>query len=240
MAGSMPRGGEQQRRRPRDRSARAGARRISSRPHERLLASLHRPGWRRTALLRRSLAGALAVTALVLALIPDDAGTPVLVAARDIASGTALGDADLAVVTWPTALVPAGALRAPGDAGGRVLAGAARAGEPLTDVRLTGRESAARLTGRPDAAAVPVRLPDPDVAGLLAPGSRVDVVTPGRDDGRPIVLAADAAVLTVLAAVPDSPGRAPPGRLVLVALPRAEAARVAAAALSEQVAVTLR
>jgi hypothetical protein len=87
---------------------------------------------------------------------------------------------------------------------------------------------------------VPVRLPDPDVARLLAPGSRVDVVAPGRDDGRPVVLAADATVLTVLAADPDGPGQASRGRLVLVALPRSEAAGVAAAALSEQVAVTLR
>jgi hypothetical protein len=54
------------------------------------------------------------------------------------------------------------------------------------------------------------------------------------------VLAADATVLTVLAADPDGPGQASRGRLVLVALPRSEAAGVAAAALSEQVAVTLR
>jgi pilus assembly protein CpaB len=49
-------------------------------------------------------------------------------------------------------------------------------------------------------------------------------------------------VLTVVAAEADtiSPGQGSRGRLVLVALPRADAARVAAAALSEQVAVTLR
>jgi hypothetical protein len=87
---------------------------------------------------------------------------------------------------------------------------------------------------------VPVRLPDPDVARLLRPGSRVDVITPGRDEGRPEVLAADAAVLTVLDTDADGPGRGTQGRLVLVALPRSAAARVAAAALSEQVAVTLR
>jgi Flp pilus assembly protein CpaB len=213
--------------------------RIAPRPYELLAGAMRGPGWRRTALLRRVAAGLLAVLALVLALVPADAGSPVVVAARDLASGTTLGPADLAVATWPTALVPDGALRAPGQLGGRVLAGAARAGELLTDVRLTGPESAARLTGRADAAAVPVRLPDADVAGLLVPGSKVDVVTPGRDD-RPIVLAADAAVLTVLAPEPDAPGRAPPGRLVLVALPRSDAARVAAAALSEQVAITLR
>jgi hypothetical protein len=121
-----------------------------------------------------------------------------------------------------------------------VLAGAARAGEPLTDVRLAGPEQVGPIRGSPDAAAVPVRLADPDVAALLAPGSRVDVVTPGPTGDRPVVLAADAAVLTVLATGPDPPGQGARGRLVLVALPRADAARVAAASVSEQVAVTLR
>lgn len=217
----------------------ARRRRIAPRAHERLVDVLRGSGWRRTLLLRRSATGLLALTALALALVPTEAGDPVVVAARDLGSGTALTAGDVTVATWPAALVPAGALRAPEQAGGRILAGAARSGEPLTDVRLAGPESAARLTGRTDAAAVPVRLPDPDVAALLVPGSRVDVVTPGRDD-RPVVLAADAAVLTVLAAAPDAPGRAPPGRLVLVALARDDAARVAAASLSEQVAVTLR
>jgi pilus assembly protein CpaB len=133
-------------------------------------------------------------------------------------------------------------LTAPADGTGRVLAGAARAGEPITDVRLAGPDAAGRVTGRPGDAAVPIRLADPDVARLLEPGSRVDVVTPAPDGDRPVVLAADAAVLTVVAAEADtiSPGQGSRGRLVLVALPRADAARVAAAALSEQVAVTLR
>jgi pilus assembly protein CpaB len=214
--------------------------RVAPRPHERLFETLRGSGWRRTALLRRAAAGVLAVLALALALVPDDPGVAVVVAARDLASGTMLSPGDVSSSTWPAALVPAGAVRAPPEVAGRVLAGAARAGEPLTDVRLTGRESAARLTGRPDDTAVPVRLADPDVAGLLTPGSRVDVVTPGGEDHQPVVLAADAAVLTVLAAAPDSPGQIAHGRLVLVVLPRSAAARVAAAAISEEVAVTLR
>ena len=64
-----------------------------------------------------------------------------------------------------------GSCGAPADAGGRVLAGAARAGEPITDVRLTGPDAAERLTGRPGDAAVPIRLADPEVARLLGPGS---------------------------------------------------------------------
>ncbi|MDT7581404.1 MAG: pilus assembly protein CpaB [Pseudonocardiales bacterium] len=220
--------------------ARTTSKRLAPRPHERLVELLRGTGWRRTALLRRTAAGLLAALALVLALIPHERGSPIVVAARDLRSGTALSDADLAVASWPAGMLPAGALGALAQADGRVLVGAARAGEPLTDVRLAGPDTMARLTGRAGDAAVPVRLPDPDVARLLAPGSRVDIVTPGSDDGRPVMLAADAAVITVLAAEPDGPGQAARGRLVLVALPRSDAARVAAAALSEQVAVTLR
>jgi pilus assembly protein CpaB len=211
----------------------------------RVLATLRTPGWRRTLLLRRTAALLLAALALALALRPADATShsAVLVAARDLPSGTALTPADLTLASWPGEIVPAGVLRAPTDASGRVLAGAARAGEPITDVRLTGPDAAGRLTGRPGDAAVPIRLADPEVARLLGPGSIVDVVTPAPDGDRPVVLAADAAVLTVVAADADAaapPGQGSRGRLVLVALSRADAARVAAAALSEQVAVTLR
>jgi Flp pilus assembly protein CpaB len=213
---------------------------VAPRLHERLRDALRAPGRRRAALLRRTAAGLLVTLALVLALAPveGEATGQVVVAARDLASGTTLADADLAVSTWPVELVPGGALRAPAEAGGRVLAGAVRAGEPLTDVRLAGPAPPGRV-GDPRAAAVPVRLADPDIARLLVPGSRVDVITPGPAADRPVVLAADASVVTVLAAESDAPGQVR-GRLVLVALPRADAARVAAAALADQVTVTLR
>ena len=192
----------------------------------RLRVPLGAPGWRRTALLRRTAAGLLAALALALALAPQAAagGTPVVVAAAELPAGSTLSPEALAVREWPPDLVPAGAVAAVADAAGRVLVGAARAGEPLTDARLT---DATTVGG--DAAAVPVRLADPDVAALLVAGRRVDVVTLGERAGEPLVLASDAQVVTVL-----------PGPLVLVTMPRALATRVAAAALSDQVAVTLR
>lgn len=209
--------------------------RLSPRLHHRLGALVATPGWRRTALLRRTAAGLLVVLALVLALAPGAAasGVPVLVAATDLASGSTLSAAGLAVREWPPDLVPVGALADPADATGRVLAGAVRTGEPLTDARLTG----AGPRGD-DSAAVPVRLADADVAALLVPGSRVDVVTLGESAAEPWVLAADAEVLTVLPAATGS--GASRGPLVLVTMPRAVASTVAAAALSDQVAVTLR
>jgi pilus assembly protein CpaB len=209
--------------------------RLAPRPLSRLGALVVGPGWRRVALLRRAAAAALAALALVLALAPasGSGGVPVVVTAVDVAAGSTLRPADLAVRRWPTELVPGGALPDPAGAEGRVLVGAARAGEPITDTRLAG--PAATLGAPAGAAAVPVRLADSGAAALLVPGSTVDVVTVGGESGEPVVLATAAAVLAVLP--PDSPSS---GRLVLVAMPSAIAARVAAASLTEQVAVTLR
>jgi pilus assembly protein CpaB len=209
--------------------------RLAPRPLSRFGAFVVGPGWRRVALLRRAAAGVLATLALVLAIAPgpDAGGVPVVVVAVDVAAGSTLRPADLAVRHWPADLVPGGALPDPAGAEGRVLVGAARAGEPITDTRLAG--PAAVLGAPAGTAAVPVRLADSGAAALLVPGSTVDVVTVGGESGEPVVLAAAAAVLAVLP--PDSPSS---GRLVLVAMPSGVAARVAAASLTEQVAVTLR
>jgi hypothetical protein len=102
-------------------------------------------------------------------------------------------------------------------------------------VRLAGAGPVATAAGGVDAAAVPVRLADSGVAELLTPGRHVDVLTVGERTDHPVVLAADA---TVLAVLPEQRGAR--GRLVMVAMPRSVATRVAAASLTEQLAVTLR
>ncbi|MGE3288334.1 MAG: SAF domain-containing protein [Pseudonocardia sp.] len=209
---------------------------LAPRLRQRVMEAVRGPGWRRMALARRVAAGLLAALALVLAVAPGDAGVPVLVAAHDLAPGSRLVASDVVVRRWPADLAPAGAVADPQFVEGRVLAGAARSGEVVTDVRLVGPELAARLHSAPDSAAVPVRLADAQVAGLLVPGSRVDVVAPSAR-GEPVVLAEAAAVLAVL---PASEGPGSRGQLVLVAMSQTLATRVAAAALTEQVAITLR
>ncbi|MFC0433737.1 SAF domain-containing protein [Kutzneria buriramensis] len=191
-------------------------------------------GWARTILLRRTAAALLAVLAVVLAaasLLHDrEHAASVLVAARDVPAGTTLTGDDVRIRALPAAYAPAGSLHDAGAAVGRVLAGSARAGEPITDVRLVGRENTLLAGGDPNAEAVPVRLTDAAVADLLRAGSHVDVV------GDPAVLANDAIVITVR----PSEGMSAKGRLVVVALPRQAAAKVAAASLTQPVTVTLR
>jgi pilus assembly protein CpaB len=210
--------------------------RLSPTPLQRLRRSLGERSWQRTVRLRRAAAAALVVLALVLALAPraGPSVVPVLVAAAELTAGATIHGTDLAVRSWPADIAPAGALRDPGQAEGRVLVGAAHAGEPLTDLRVVG------ASPDPDGGAtVPVRVADAGVAALLVPGSRVDVVTagpPGSAVGdAPAVLAADAKVLAVLA---EEKGVR--GRLVMVATTRETASRVAVAALADQVTLTLR
>lgn len=210
-------------------------------PVDRLRTLLRNRGWPRTMALRRLVAVALVLLAGALALRPagarETADVGVVVAVKDMAPGGALAQADLAIRPLPAGAVPAGAFTSRDAVVGRVLAGAVRAGEPLTDVRLVGAADTAMTTGDPTAVTVPVRLADPDVADLLRPGVRVDVVTLDPDRQSDPVLAQNATVVTIR----DTPGtQGQPGRLVLVAVPRQFATRLAAASLRQPVTVTLR
>lgn len=204
-------------------------------------------GWPRALTLRRVVAGILVLLAAVFAVRPPpqargEPTAPMLVATRDLAPGSTLHSADVRLVRAPESLRPPTALTATEQVTGRVLAGAASRGEPVTRARLVGPENSHLATGDPDAVAVPVRLADPEVAALLTPGARVDVVTSAPEGGSgAVLLAADATVVTVRANErPDAvqPG-AQPGRLVVIAVPRESATRLASVSLEQPVAVTL-
>lgn len=168
--------------------------------------------------LRKVLACLLALLAAAGALWPAADPPQVVVTARDVAPGVPLTEADLRLVAMHSAR-PAGVLDSVEDAVGKALASAARAGEPLTDVRLVAAD--------PEAVSVAVRLADAGVADLLRPGSRVDVIGPEAE-----VLAENATVVAVREAKPD--------RLVVITLARRSATRIAAVSLEQPVAVTLR
>ena len=76
---------------------------------------------------------------------PPRTGHPVLVAARDLPAGTRLSSADVRLRSWPDELRPAGAFSSGTNVAGRSLAGAVRAGEAVTETRLSGPGLAAGL-----------------------------------------------------------------------------------------------
>lgn len=173
---------------------------------------------RRAVLARRRLLAALltavAVAAgLQAATAPPPAEVPVLVATRDLPSGTVLGADDLRTTGFAPGSVPSGAVEV---AAGRTLAAPLRVGEPVTDVRLVGP---ALTEGYPGLAAVPVRLPDAGVADLLTVGDRVDLVATDPQGGSASIVASDAPVL----ALPADDGGAGTtglgGRLVVLGVP---------------------
>ncbi|MET4611197.1 Flp pilus assembly protein CpaB [Rhodococcus sp. PvR044] len=205
------------------------------------LSRLTRPGSARVAVARRVLAGALALTAVILLLRgdPSDDQVAVVAAARDLTPGLVLRADDVRLVQLGAATVPTGALRGIEDAIGHTLTGPARAGETLTDLRMLGPRLANAATNSPDARVVPIRLADPEVTDLLREGDRVDVLTVNSDTEGP---EPDARVLasaaTVILVSPNDSARGARERVVMLALPAGEATTVAAASLSTALTVT--
>jgi Flp pilus assembly protein CpaB len=120
----------------------------------------------------------------------------VLTAARDLPAGSPVAPDDVEAVEFAADSVPAGAVA---DPVGQVLAAPLRRGEPVTDVRLVGETLA---DAHPELAALPVRLPDADAAGLLEPGDRIDLVATDPQGGGARVVAGD---VLVLATPPSDP-----------------------------------
>jgi Flp pilus assembly protein CpaB len=207
------------------------------------LAQVLRPDWTRTAAARRWAAGALVVLAGVVALRPDPADDliEIVVAARDLAPGVALTASDLRVESHSATTIPDGSRSDPAALVGATLAGPARRGEVLTDVRLLGPRLAEATAG-PNARVVPLRLADAALLDLIHPGDVVDVLAAdstspgGSADEQPRVVATNAVVVLVSERL-TSPGRGD-DRVVLVALPAHTANEVAGASLTQAVTLT--
>lgn len=191
---------------------------------------------------RRLLAAACAAAAVGAALsvlAPKPAPmTPVLAAARDLTAGHALRLEDLRALDLPPAAVPGGALRPGAAILGRLVATPVRRGEPLTDVRLVGGSLLAQLPAAGQVAA-PVRIADAATVALLRPGDRIDVLAATEGASDAAVVAADALVITVPAG--DTAGDPlDGGALVVLATTPATARRLAQAAVTARLSVTLR
>lgn len=203
----------------------------------RVAQALH-PDWARTVRARRVTAGALVVLAGVAAIRSGPQGdwAEVVVASRDIAPGTTLTADDVALETRLTETVPDGSANDVSSVLRTTLAGPARRGEVLTDVRLLGSRLTEAAAGA-DARIVGVHPADAALIDLVRPGDVVDVVT--ADDaseppGAPRVLATGGIVVLV------SDKQNHDDRVVLVALPATAAVAVAGATLTQAVTLTLR
>lgn len=187
--------------------------------------------------LRKAVAVALILAGIGLLVI--DAADPneasVIVATQDLGPGHVLTEADVELKAVPASTLPEGIVKTAESVIGRTLAGAARTGEILTDVRTLSPRIASLATHDPDARIVAVRVADPAIALLLRIGDRVDVIA-ADDSDSPRRVASDAAVLLVPDQEKFSSGE---GSVVLLALPQVKAAEVARASLTGRITVTL-
>jgi Flp pilus assembly protein CpaB len=199
-----------------------------------------RPDWSRTVLARRIAAAGLVVLAGVAAVRPNPEGdrAQVVVAAHDLSPGAALTADDLRLEKRLVPTIPDGSQSDIDTVVGSTLAGPARRGEVLTDVRLLGRRLAESAAGQ-DARIVPVHPADSALADLVRPGDVVDVVAASEtaSQSAPRVVATDAIV--VLVSAKQKTHATAGDRVILVALPEASANAVAGAALVQTVTLTL-
>lgn len=173
----------------------------------------------------------------------DSATAPVLTAARDLAVGTVISEADLAILELPVEAVAGGTLDHPDGAVGQQLAAPLPRGSPIARTAFVGD---GLLTGTPSGTvAVPLRPADPATVQLIAPGQLVDVILStgnGYDvAAESVVLARSVAVLwTAPAGAGESwPGADDDGGLVVVAARADEAAALAGSSSSGDVHLVL-
>lgn len=196
-----------------------------------MLAVAHRGGGRRVRRIRRWIAIGLLLLSAGLAVRREqqpDPGVAVFGLTRDLAAGATVSAADL--VSVRTVLPPDGAVPITAAVAGRLLAGPARRGEILTDVRLVPAQGPAPGPGR---VAVPIRPADPGTVGLLSPGAHVAVIAVG-ENGAATMLSKDAVVLALPPPVDRTTNAK---RLVVLAVPIEVADRLAAAAVSGTLAL---
>jgi pilus assembly protein CpaB len=177
----------------------------------------------------------------------------VVVAARPMAIGTELTEADLKVVAWPASSVVPGAITHVKDAANRGLIAAVLQNEPITTSKLASAESGAGLPPAipPGMRAMSVKVNDViGVAGFIVPGSRVDVVVTIRrsDDSMTRTAASNVTVLTAgtrkeqdKPATEERKGQRSSGETVvtLMVSPR-DAERIALAQAEGQIMLVLR
>ena len=200
---------------------------------------------RRTVLARRrplaALCAGVAVLAGVQAVRPAEGATvAVPVAAHDLDSGTVLSAGDLSTRRLPVGSAPDGIET---HAVGRTLAGPIRRGEPVTDARLV---APALIAGYPGRVALPVRIADADVVGLLRVGDHVDLVAADPRSGTASYVAVDVPVVALPAPDEQRVGSSAgsiaggvTGRLVVVAAVPSDVDGIAGAAATDLLSVVI-
>lgn len=110
--------------------------------------------------------------------------TRIVVAARDVDPGALLNESALQEMAWPSASVPAGAIKDIKKVAGRVAGTSFFKGEPVLEAKLAPEGATGGLSSaiQPGKRAISLQVNEiVGVAGYIRPGSRVDVMVNTRE-----------------------------------------------------------
>lgn len=181
--------------------------------------------------------GVLVVGLTVLAAVtelrpPEPPSVPIAVAARDLVPGRPLTTHDVRTVRAEPALVPDGAYALADVPFGRLIAGPARRGEPLTDLSVVGPELVDVMPTGQVLVTVTVR---PLPAHLVRAGDVVRVVAtdPRRAASGTVVAPAATVVVPPGDADPEAQTGVGSGSTLVVSVPEPEALALSAASTTQ-------
>ena len=207
-----------------------------------MFASLSHPGFHRSALLRKLVAVTLMVTAVGITVTDRlHQHISVVVYSRDVAAGSRITAADVTVVQVSE---PQDRLTTTDAAVGNIVVASRSRGAMVSAADFVDSALVSQTmtnTTSSDVGAqnhmVPITLADPTLASLLRPGDMITIVTATDDSSAPRVIAAGGKVIFATTKATDFPGTTP--GTVLVSLVADSAAAVAAASLSQPLAVVV-
>ncbi|MAT60632.1 MAG: hypothetical protein CMH41_03070 [Micrococcales bacterium] len=194
--------------------------------------------WRHATLIRAVMAGLLLIVGVLswASSHPAPQTSEIVIASRDIPSGSVLANEDLAIGHDSLGLATLNR----SDLVGEIVRGPIKSGEPVTPSRITPGRSLQVVPGR---VVFPLALSDERLAALLVAGDVVNViVTPGDlSDGEVRTLARQVEVLTVSGQTTVSSGLTSPGSgaVVLLDVSDIQAADLSQIQRSDRVSVTI-
>ncbi|NJC56264.1 SAF domain-containing protein [Brevibacterium marinum] len=164
---------------------------------------------------------ACACALVVWILTPDQDGTAIVVANRDLPPGSELGSQDLAVVEFPASLVPEKSFTSVSEAEHKRTSAGLSEGSPVTRSAVLDQQA---LPEDSTDLLMPVRLADDASAALLQPGQRIRLFSSLPDGGSEVVVEE----VTIARLVEKADGiSAESGQLVSVMLSSDDAGRIA-------------
>jgi pilus assembly protein CpaB len=172
----------------------------------------------------------------------------VVVAAKEIPSGTVVTKEMVKVTAWPKTSMPSGSFSSPEKVVGKTVKIKAVAGEPITESKMSGEGAGLTVFLTPGNRAMAVRVDEIiGVSGFIAPNDRVDVISTilppgasGQGEKLSKIVLQNKRVLSVAQNVEQKEGKPQVARSINLEVTPEEAEKLSLASLEGNIVLALR